>query len=102
MADCKRCDRCGSYYEESDTFKRNIPKITKEKIKEFKTFEGALLYSLGGNVIDFGKIDIRARNGNWLGPIDLCPKCGEEFCNWLMNEEDNDGKPRTETSEEKT
>ena len=83
MANCKRCDRCGSYYEESDTFKKDIPKISKEKVKGF---ERTLLYSLSGNKIDFGKIDIRAKNGNWLGPIDLCPNCSEEFCNWLINE----------------
>ena len=99
MANCKRCDRCGSYYEESDTFKKDIPKISKEKAKGF---EATLLYSLAGNRIDFGKIDIQAKNGNWLGPIDLCPTCGEELCNWLMNEEVNNGEQRTETTEKAT
>lgn len=99
MANCKRCDRCGSYYEESDTFKKDIPKITKEKVKGF---ESTFLYSLAGNKIDFGKIDIQAKNGNWLGPIDLCPSCGEELCNWLMNEEDTDGEQRTEKTKKKT
>lgn len=99
MANCKRCDRCRSYYEESDTFKKDIPKITKDKVKGF---EATLLYSLAGNRIDFGKIDIHAKNGNWLGPIDLCPSCGEEFCTWLMNEEDADGKQGAEKTKKKT
>lgn len=99
MANCKRCDRCRAYYESSDTFKKYIPKISKEKVKGF---EAALLYSLAGNRIDFGKINIQAENGNWLGPIDLCPTCGEEFCNWLMNEEDNDGEQGTEKTKKKT
>lgn len=99
MADCKRCDRCGSYYEESDTFTKNIPKISKEKVKGFET---ALLYSLAGNKIDFGKIDIKAKDGSWLGPIELCHKCGEELCNWLMNEEANNGEQETETAKKKT
>lgn len=99
MANCKKCDRCGSYYEVSDTFKKDIPKISKEKVKGF---EATLLYSLAGNKIDFGKIDIQAKNGNWLGPIDLCPTCGEELCNWLMNEEVNNGEQGTETAKKKT
>ena len=99
MANCKRCDRCGSYYEQSDTFKKDIPKITKEKVKGF---EASLLYSLGGNKIDFGKIDLQAKNGNWVGPIDLCPNCGEEFYKWIVNEEDNDGEQGTETAKKET
>lgn len=99
MANCKRCDRCKSYYDESDTFKKDIPKISKEKVKGF---EATLLYSLAGRKIDFGKIDILSVNGNWLGPIDLCPNCGEEFYKWLVNEEDDDGEQGTETSEKAT
>ena len=99
MANCKRCDRCRSYYEESDTFKKDIPKISKEKVKGF---EATLLYSLAGNRIDFGKIDIKAKNGNWLGPIDLCPTCGEELCNWLMNEETNNGEQGAEKTKKET
>lgn len=92
MANCKRCDRCDSVYNESDTFKENIPKIAKEKVTGFAA---SLLYSLGGNRINFGKIDIQSANGSWLGPIDLCPKCGETLYKWLKNEipikEDNNG-----------
>lgn len=99
MANCKRCDRCGAYYDESDTFKKDIPKISKEKVKGF---EAILLYSLAGRKIDFGGIDIRSVNGNWLGPIDLCPTCVEELCNWLMNEEVDNGEPGTETAKKET
>lgn len=99
MANCKRCDRCRAYYEESDTFKKDIPKISKEKVKGF---EATLLYSLAGRKIDFGKIDIQSINGNWLGPIDLCPTCGEELCNWLINEEANNGEQGTEKTKKKT
>lgn len=98
MADCKKCDRCGSYYEESDTFKKDIPKISKEKVKRF---EATLLYSLAGNKIDFGKIDLKSSSIGWIDPIDLCPKCGKEFCNWLMNEEANNGEQGTKTAEKK-
>ena len=99
MADCKRCDRCGACYNGSDTFKENIPKIAKEKVKGF---EASFLYALGGNRIDFGKFDIQSTSGSWLGPIDLCSKCGEEFYNWLRNEEDSNGEQRTETPEKAT
>ena len=99
MANCKRCDRCRAYYEVSDTFKKYIPKISKEKVKGF---EATLLYSLAGKKIDFGKIDIQSVNGNRLGPIDLCPTCGEELCNWLMNEEVNNGEQGAEKTKKKT
>lgn len=99
MADCKRCDRCGAFYEGSDTFKKDIPKISKEKIKGF---EATLLYSLAGNKIDY-RYSSQKRQLAWqVGPIDLRPTCGEEFCNWLMNEEDNDGEQGTEKTKKKT
>lgn len=99
MANCKRCDRCGSYYEESDIFKKDIPKISKEKVKGF---EVSFLYAFGGNKVNFCKVDIPSVSGSWLGPIDLCPTCGEELCNWLMNEEANNGEQGTEKTKKKT
>ena len=100
MADCKRCDRCGDFYNESDTFKENIPKIAKEKVKGF---EASFLYSLGGNRINFGKIDIQSTSGTWLGPIDLCSNCGETLYKWLKNEkEEENGEPGTEKTKKKT
>lgn len=99
MANCKKCDRCGLFYEVSDTFKKDIPKIAKEKVKGF---EASFLYALGGNRIDFGTFDIQSTSGSWLGPIDLCPTCGEELCNWLMNEEDYDGEQGAEKTKKKT
>jgi hypothetical protein len=99
MADCKKCDRCGSYYDESDTFKKDIPKISKEKVNGIAFI---LSLRLGCNKMDFGKIDLKAKDGSWVGPIDFCPNCGEEFYKWLMNEEANNGKQGTEKTKKKT
>lgn len=102
MADCKRCDRCGICYEESDTFKKSIPRITDTKIKGF---EQLFAYALGGNTINFGKVDFQANSGSWISPIDLCHECGKELYEWLTNvvhvEEENNGKSRTKKEKEK-
>lgn len=85
MANCKRCDRCGSFYEESNNIKKNIP--------HFRSV----------NKINFGTIDIQSVSGNWVGPFDLCPTCGEEFYNWLANKKENtDGEQGTEKTKKET
>lgn len=89
MANCKRCDRCGGYYEECDNFKVNIPNSSFLKVPI-------------GCKISFGKFDIQATNGSWVGPIDLCKKCGESLYNWFTNEEENDGEQGTEKTKKKT
>lgn len=82
MANCKKCDRCNAYYEESDAFKANLPNTS-------------FLHVPPGHKIYFGKFDIQSTNGSWVGPIDLCKKCGESLYKWFVNvvivEEDNDG-----------
>lgn len=77
MADCKKCDRCGDFYETSDVFKKGVPNLRPLK----------------NVVIAFNKIDLNSSSDSWIGPIDICPKCGEELYKWLKNEEENNGKP---------
>lgn len=99
MANCKRCDRCGSVYDRSESFMKDIPKITKQKVKGFSN---SLLYSLAGNKLDFGAIKIGSPH-EWLDAIDLCPNCGETLYNWLINgEEVLYGEQGTKTTKKET
>lgn len=60
----KKCDRCGSFYEVYNT------KNDENKINGIKTF------------------NINPNNNTFYShrPYDLCPKCSEEFMNWLHKE----------------
>lgn len=99
MADCKRCDRCGAFYDRSESFLKDIPKITERKVKGFSN---SLLYSLAGNKLDFGAIKI-GNTTKWLATVDLCPNCGEFLYRWLINgEEVLHGEQGTETAKKET
>lgn len=67
MAIARRCDRCGSYYNEYNTKQNSAEKI---------------------NGINLLNID---SNNNYFthGPYDLCPACSNELMKWLKKENSN-------------
>ena len=66
MSVCKKCDRCGSMYENY-----NYPKHDNENF----------------NGIVFAAITDRSDGYANHGVKDLCPKCMESFMNWFNCEE---------------
>ena len=62
MADAKKCDRCGGFYEET---KRS--------------------FRVRGTIAS--RVRILGTNGGFIGDYDLCDKCAEEFFQFLCCEE---------------
>lgn len=63
MANAKKCDRCGSYYD-SYNDKSNAKKIN-----------GIMLINIDSNNRYFSH-----------GPYDLCPACSDELMKWFGKE----------------
>ena len=65
MADAKKCDRCGGFYEEKD--------------RSFKV-NGCLA----------SRVRILGTNGSFIGDYDLCDQCARDFFHFLCNEQETD------------
>lgn len=68
MANAKKCDRCGRLYEFYDA-----------DVSGYKVNAVSLVhrYSHGGSGYDTRLV------------ADLCPKCMDEFTNWILEKENN-------------
>ena len=67
MANARKCDRCGLYYNEYNV------KYNAEKIN------GINLLNIGWNNKYFSH-----------GPYDLCPTCSDELMKWLRKEKESE------------
>ena len=73
MADAKKCDRCGKYYDRS------------LKDKSFKV-NGETVYKAA--LINF--------SDGHIGEYDLCDQCARDLFHWLCNEEEVEHKEEDE------
>lgn len=68
MADAKKCDRCGKYYNDGSSKDKNF-KVNGETV-----YQLALINSSDGRICEY----------------DLCDPCVRDLFHWLCNEEETD------------
>lgn len=66
MADAKRCDRCGSYYDDASSKDKSF-KVNGETV-----YQIALINSSDGRICEY----------------DLCDQCARDLFHWMCNEEE--------------
>ena len=68
MADAKKCDRCGRYYDDESSKDKNF-KVNGETV-----YQIALINASDGRICEY----------------DLCDQCARDLFHWLCNEEETD------------
>lgn len=72
MANAKKCDRCGAYYQEAE------PNAAQELVDNFLKYITPQSIDKQISAIE--------------GLLDLCPSCSKSLKRWVNGEEKEDGK----------